>query len=299
LPLGLLSVAPLFAHVVSVSSGELRVDGTHATYELHIPMYEVTHVANPETALLDHVRFTGARRTSSDCRQDDDSYVCTAHYEFAHAPDAVDVECTLFQITVPNHVHLLHSVAGSNSDQVVFDQTTPRLEVRFRPMSRIESLTRALNEGMWRAIASPAALFLIAIGIAARSRQEAFLLAIMYLCGEWLMRPIAPRIPSALAPRFIEAAMALTVVYLAVEILTLPNAAKRWMVVLILGLFHGLYFAPFPATYLTGATLIQAVAIGILASVALRWLTKKSRSLAAMLLLVSGAIWFVIRFVKS
>src|SRR5580698_8560027 len=82
----------LQAHVVSMSSGELRVDGRNATFELHMPMYEIQHVANPETALLEHVRFGGAKMLASSCAVDPSdpaAYVCTAQYEFAKPiPDA-------------------------------------------------------------------------------------------------------------------------------------------------------------------------------------------------------------------
>src|ERR1700681_2716312 len=85
-----------FAHVVSMSSGELHVNGRTATYELRIPMYEVAHVANPESALLDHIKFEGARRTSSACREQDGTYVCLADYEFERpVSDKIEVECTL------------------------------------------------------------------------------------------------------------------------------------------------------------------------------------------------------------
>ncbi|MGH9593109.1 MAG: hypothetical protein ACRD5L_08450 [Bryobacteraceae bacterium] len=40
---------------VSLSNGELRVEGRRASYELHMPMYEVAHVTNPETALLEQI----------------------------------------------------------------------------------------------------------------------------------------------------------------------------------------------------------------------------------------------------
>ena len=53
----------LYAHVVSMSSGELHVNGRTAIYELRIPMYEVAHVTHPETALLDQLKFEGARRS--------------------------------------------------------------------------------------------------------------------------------------------------------------------------------------------------------------------------------------------
>lgn len=281
-----------------MSTGELRVDGPLAVYELRMPMHEIAHVANPETALIDHMHFGGARLISSACHQEGDTYVCIANYKYPGPIDRVEVECTLYQITVPNHVHLLRAVEGPNSDQAVFDQTVPRAEVRFRPPSPMEVLLRGVAEGTWRAIASPAALFLIALAIAARSGREAALLASMYLAGEWLTRPIAPRIPWPLSPRFIEAAMALTVAYLAVEILALPKAGKRWAVVLVLGLFHGLYFASFPASYLTGASLIQAALIALLAWLALRFSTPVLHRITSTLLLLASLAWFVSRLVR-
>ena len=48
---------PAAAHMVSMSTGDLKVDGNRAHYELRIPMYEVAHVHEPEHTLLDHVRF--------------------------------------------------------------------------------------------------------------------------------------------------------------------------------------------------------------------------------------------------
>lgn len=291
----LLIAAPAGAHVVSMSSGELRVEGPTAVYELRIPMYEVAHVANPDAALIDHIRFDGAHRTSAKCREDAGTYICVATYEFPGLVDRLDVECTFYQITVPNHVHLLRAVQGSNSDQAVFDQSFPRSEVRFRPPSRTELIARELGAGAWRAVTSPAALFLLSLVIAARSRREAVLLIAMYPAGEWLARPLAGRIPWPLSQRFIEAAMALTVAYLAVEILTLPAAGKRWAVVFVLGLFHGLYFAAFPATYLAGAALVQ---IGLIAGLVLilgRWITAVIRRAAAWILLAAGLGWFVSR----
>jgi len=294
-----LTVAPLSAHVVSMSTGELRVDGPQAVYELRMPMYEVAHVANPEIALIDHVQFAGARLISSACHQEGETYVCVANYQFSKTVDRVDVECTLYQITVPNHVHLLRAIQGSNSDQAVFDQNVARAEVRFRPPSSTEIFLRGAAEGVWRAISSPAVLFLIALAIAARSAREAALLTAMYLAGEWLTRPLAPLIPWPLAPRFIEAAMALTVAYLVVEILTLPKAGKRWAVVLVLGLFHGLYFASFPASYLTGAMAIQVTLIVILAWLALRFSAPMLHRITAVLLLLASVAWFVSRLARN
>lgn len=289
---------PLWAHVVSLSTGELRVDGPLAVYELRMPMFEVAHVANPETALIDHIRFDNAHRVSAKCHEEDGTYVCIANYEFPGLVDRLDVECTFYQITVPNHVHLLNAVQGANRDQAIFDQSFPRAEVRFHPPSRTELFVRELGAGLWRALASPVALFLLSLVIAARSGREAVLLMAMYLIGEWLVRPIGPRIPWQLSQRFIEAAMALTVAYLAIEILMLPAAGKRWAVVFVLGLFHGLYFAAFPATYLAGAAIVQAALVAVLVIVAARWATPALRRAGARVLLIAGLGWFVTRLLR-
>jgi hypothetical protein len=292
----LLIAAPLYAHVVSLSTGELRVDGPLADYELRMPMYEVAHVANPE-ALLDHIRFAGAHRTSSKCQVEGGTYVCDAHYEFAGRIDRVNVECTFFQVTVPNHVHVLHATEGSNVDQAVFDQTIPNAELRFRPPSRFELLLREMTAGAWRLMVSPASLFLLVLMVAARSVREGTLLAAVYLAAQWAMRPLAPKIPLQFSPRFIEAAMALTVAYLSLEILMLPQAGKRWAVVLVLGLFHGLYFAAFPATYLAGAQLFEAAALALLIAAGLKWMGAVARRTGAAILLAAGLAWFTFRVV--
>lgn len=293
----LVASVPLWAHVVSMSTGELRVDGPTAVYELRMPMYEAAHVANPET-LVDHIHFAGAQRTSAKCHQEDATYVCVANYEFPGLIDRLAVECTFYQVTVPNHVHLLNATQGPNTDEVVFDQSFPRSEIRFRPPSRLEVLSRELGAGVWRAMVSPAALFLLILIVAVRTPREGVLLAAMYLAGEWIMRPIAPKIPWTLSPRFIEAAMALTVAYLALEILTLPNAGNRWAVVLVLGLFHGLYFAAFPATYLAGAVAMQVLLVFLLVWMALKWATPMVRRVSASVLLVAGLGWFTARLIR-
>src|SRR5579863_5727942 len=91
------------AHVVSISNGELHVDGRTATFELRIPAYELVNMSHPETTLLDQLKFEGAHRTMSSCLGDAGTYVCHATYEFEHSmPDKIGVECTLFKVTVPN-----------------------------------------------------------------------------------------------------------------------------------------------------------------------------------------------------
>ena len=99
---------------MSMSSGDLAISGARAHYELRMPLYEVAHVPNPARALLEHIRFSGARLVHSECRADParGTYLCAADYEFAAPVERVDVECTFAAITVPTHVHLLRASLG-------------------------------------------------------------------------------------------------------------------------------------------------------------------------------------------
>ena len=166
----------------------------------------------------------------------------------APVPDKIEVECTLFQVTVPNHVHLLYAVQGPNSDQEVFDQSFRQAEVRFHPPSRAELIAKAAAAGIARLFKSVSGLlFLAVLVLAARNTREMGILTIAFLAGEWLARPISPRIPMSFSPEFLEAVLALTVAYLAAEIVFLPESQARWAVVPVLGIAHGLPFAAFPS----------------------------------------------------
>jgi len=292
LPLLLAFATALQAHVVSMSSGELNVNGTAATFELRIPMYEVAHVTNPQTTLLDQLKFSGGRRTSGACHEEDGTSICLTSYEFEKPlPDKLDVECTLFKVTVPNHVHLLHATQGSTGDQVVFDQTFTEGEVRFHPPSPTEIVVRDSLKGIGK-LSIPGFLFLAAMIFAARGWGELALLTAAFMLGEWAALPLAPRIPIGLSAGFLEAAKALTAAYLAVDVLLLPEGRNRWMAVPILGLVHGLSYAAFPANYLTGASIAQLVIVAAIAALAFK-LPERLRWFAMILILAGSLGWFV------
>lgn len=68
------------------------------------------------------------------------------------------------------------------------------------------------------------------------------------------------------------AAAALTVAYLAVEILLLPQAGARWAIAGVLGIFHGLFFHLFRQNtgyhtgwVLLGAAVAEIAALSVLA----------------------------------
>jgi hypothetical protein len=288
----LLTCALAHAHVVSISNGELRVTGRTASFELRMPAYEVEAVSNPE-ALLDELRFGTAHRTSAECNKDADWLTCRAAYEFPEpVPDKLEVACTLYRVTVPNHIHMLYAVQGENSDQRVFDQSNPALEIRFHPPSLSESVTRDGSAGALRLLKSPSGLlFLLVIALAARSWREAALLTVVFVAVEWLVRPLSPFIPLAMSPEFLESVMALTVAYLAGELLFLPQSSARWFVVPLLGLVHGLPFVAFPPLYLAGAALVQILLLALAAAASLRIPPHWNRPLAAAALLAALA-WF-------
>ena len=291
--------ASLQAHVISMSSGEIHVAGRSATYQLRMPAYEISHVASPATELLDQISFTGARRITSECKKEGDTYDCTATYEFANeVPDKLEVECTLFRVTVPNHIHMLYAVQGENSDQVVFDQSTPRREMRFHSVTVIETVVRDGGAGALRYVTSVSGiLFIFVLVLAARSLREVAILGVSFLATEWLARPIVPYIRIGLSPDFLEALLALTAAYLAAEIFFLPTGRARWAVVPLLGLAHGLPFAGFPPMYMAGAGAVQAVLIAALSVPALR-LPAARRGTAAAALMAAGVGWFTSLLMK-
>jgi hypothetical protein len=304
-----LVAVPAWAHVVSMSSGDLTISGTHARYELRMPLYEIGHVPDPETTLLRHVRFSGARLLTSACHADPahDAYLCTAEYAFATPPDRLDAECTLAAVTVPTHVHLLRAEMNGKQDQAMFDHTFTRATLRFRPPNASEIAIAEATGGFRRALGGPVQiLFLAALALAARSRRELVRLTAMFLAGQAAAVALTPLTMWQPTPRFVEAATALTVAYLAIEILLLPKAGARWLVAGILGVFHGINFALFlqvagyrPGFVLAGAFAAEVSLIAVFSAMLVRILrpvrAARMVQVSAAALLVFGAGWFVLR----
>ena len=301
--LAALGAAHAWGHAVSMSSGDLVVEGARAHYTLRMPLYEISHTAHPEDALLAHIRFAGARMTGRTCHADtaQGTFFCEADYQFDAPPSRVDVECTLYAATVPNHVHLLRATLDGRPDQAIFDLSFPRATLRFRPPTAAEVAAAESGAGFLRALGGPAQiLFLAALAMAARSRRELAALVAMFLAGQVAAVLIAPHTAWQPAPRFVEAAAALTIAYLALEILLLPQAGSRWLVAGLLGAFHGLFFhlflqtAGYHAGYvLAGAGVAEAAVIALMALL-FAHAGKLVRALPPALL-IFGLVWFVLR----
>lgn len=319
LPLLLFAAALASAHVVSMSSGELKIDGAKATFELQIPVYETQEIKDPATTLLNqfHFRSAGieAQILDRSCTGDAATLTCRATYLFnSDVGPGLNVEARLHKVLVVNHVHMLHAtmLAGPDagrSDQAFFDLSFETAELRFRPPSAFETFTRNAASGLWRALSALASLlFLISLVTASRgSLRQLALLSAMFLAGELIAIVFGPR---QLPPRFLESAAALTVAYLAIELLLLPNAGQRWLVVALLGAFHGLYFALFlDAGVASKPGFFAGIALGELALVAAIELAHRLfqrlfpgttlpwTKLVAGSLFATGAIWFIARMI--
>ena len=313
-PAGFILIAcPAFAHVMSMSSGDLSIHGTRAHYEFRLPLYEMPHGPNPAQSLFAHIVFSSAGRQAQvldeSCREDaaQGSYVCSADYEFAAPVDSLDVECTFHAVTVPHHVPLLRVENGGKHDQALFDISFPRATLRFRPPTAVETAITETGGGALRALGGAAQiLFLASLVLAARGRRELALLTAMFLSGQIAAAMAVLHTAWQPPARFVEAAAGLTIAYLAVEILALPKAGMRWLIVAVLGAFHGLYFELFLRTtgysalyVLAGAAFAEAALIAILALL-FSYLGKllvgwKLVPVCASALLLTGMAWFLLR----
>ncbi len=306
---------PLGAHMMSMSTGDMAIEGAAARYELRMPLYELSHMNDAEKSIFESIRFSsgggGARLISRSCRteQAEGVFLCTARYEFPAPVDRLEVECRLPSITVPNHVHLLRAERGGRRGQALLDFSFPRATVRFDPPGALETVLSEVWGGFGRALGGPVQfLFLAGLVVAARGRRELFALAASFLAGQSTAAIMVPLAGWQPAPRFVEAAAALTVAYLAMEILALPKAGSRWVVAAVLGAFHGLYFALFlatteysPARVLAGAALADLLSLGLL-GFAFAWINRAAHALrpvqvSASLLLAAGLAWFFARVV--
>jgi hypothetical protein len=300
-----LLAAPAAAHMVSVSTGDAILEGPTLHYDLRMPLFEARHLAKPDL-LLDSITFEGAQRTAASCQEtaSDGSYRCTATYQYNTPPDRLVVECLFHKVTVPNHIHVLRAVSGGKTDQAVFELTNTKATLRFEPPSLMEVAVTRVSTGLARAIGTVApVLFVLALVLAARSRRELVTLVGTFFVGQSIAAFVFPGLPWYPSERFIEAAAALTIAYLAVEILLLPNAGQRWLVVGVLGVFHGLAFAEYlrssqqgPGWFLAGALageLLLAAIFGVL----VHWIARVrvppwAQRVPAALLLAAGMGWF-------
>ncbi len=281
------------AHVVSMSSGELKINGATAVYELRMPRYEIADLKTPEQTLFDNIRFDGGHLLEHQCREDQQSLTCTGKYLFNTDVDELKVSCRFAAVTVANHVHVFRATkADGKSDQAFFDVTFTETTLTFRPPTQAELFLKAATEGVRRGlIGFTTILFLFAIAVVAQDRKQ-----FLTLCGILIaVELVLATVPTVnLSTKFLESAAALSTAYLAVEKLLVPNAGQRWLVVAILGIFHGLLFRFFNAEASPGfaAGLFVSNLVWMIPASLARFAPAKPLAVA---LAAIGAFWFCYR----
>ena len=275
----LIAAAPLLqAHMVSISAGLLQVEGSRVRYELRMPLYEVESLDDPAATLGRHFRLSAgdaeAAGSGFSCREEpaEGWLVCTADYSLPQPPKTLTIACTYYAVTIPNHVHVLRARRGDVEVQRVFDFAAREEEIRFVPPTPWELFFEQAAGGAKRVLGGLApVLFLAALVLAGRTQREMWNLAGAFAAGQGVAALGLPLTGWSPQPRFVEAAAALTIAYLAVEILLLPQAGRRDAVVGVLGLFHGLALGLFVEStafsswrVLTGALAADLTAVAVL-----------------------------------
>lgn len=316
--LALLTAATASAHSISMSNGFATLSGNRVEYILRMPAYEVPAGTDPR-ALLETVRFSSgfetARRLDGECRLDGANWLCAANYLFSSRPERLGVECRLYELTVPNHIHMLHARRNTReTDRAILDSAFPSATIAFRPPTGFEVALDQSGSGAMRVFRNPTQLLLlVALALAARTRREFAALILVFLLGEVAGTVALPRSGWQPSPRFAEAAAALALAYLALEALAFPEAGGRWLLGLIFGAFQAMFFSLFiaesgyaPYWVLSGAAIGAAIAALACAAIGAGigrvcgsgpW-RRRLRTATAGALTVAGGAWFVLRLLS-
>ncbi len=299
-----------------MSTGYATVRGRSVEYIFRMPDYEMAHVREPGS-LFDHLRFTSdgedGVRTGQECHPDPANhvYLCAADYRFTRTVEKLDIECTLYQVTVPNHVHMLHAQKGDKYDQAILDSSFPSATLAFRPPTPAEIAVSQGGAGFGQVFASSMQLLLLlAVALASRTARDLITNAAAFAAGEIASVAAVLHYAWQPQPRFVESAAALALAYLSLEMLIFPASRGRWLLAGLLGIFSGVYFNLFISEsgysalwVLSGAalaSLLVLAAIRLALVLAKRipvreaWRFQVWRA-ASLVLLCTGAIWFALR----
>ncbi len=213
-----------------MSSGKLTQSGSTVRYELQIPMFEVQHVTRPDVALPHAIQLEGAQRNAATCRQERENYMCQMDWEYPAPPASIVVQCRLVQVTVANHVHVLHAQRGEEVDQAIFQGSIERAELVFRKDGPLLAALRSRPSMLLIVLFTTLAMFALRSGwLGVRTSCIAYSAAAMKAL--------------LLTPEFLEATVALLAAYAAFEAAFLPPSKYRWMIAALLGATMGCYSA--------------------------------------------------------
>lgn len=304
-------------HVISMSTGDITVRGKEIDYILRMPAYELRSTQDSAALIFDQIEIRSngetAQRTAAECHADPErsQYLCAASYSFSYEPGDIEVRCRLDRATVPNHAHMLRAERRGKFDTAILDASFPDAVLRFRPLTAFEIGALQFGAGLMRTLTSPALLLLLcALSAAGRGWRERVLFMLCFVLGEALSAIFLMRSVWQPSSRFAEAAVALSLAYLSLELMLWPRSGGRWMLGLAFGAFSGMFYSAFlqasgfgPVPVLLGAATMAAFVIA-LSGVAITALVKTRLlrgsapvlpRLAAGAIFVTGVAWFVVR----
>ena len=302
---------PLGAHMVSMSSGTLKIEGTRLVYQARIPLFEIPNMAGFDKLLFSEIRFSSkhgpARMVSSGCVPDpgEGFYRCDAVYELAQPEEEIEAAIGWHKAIAQNHVHVLSAMRGELMARAVFQASTPEAALRFRPLTLVEKIAESGAASVQWFLATPV-MWLLCLGlvVVSRNRPELLLVAAAFFIGQLLPMAVIG-LAGRFNPRFLELGAALAVAYLAVEVLFLPEARNRWLVAGCVGFFPGLALGSLvqqtdldPIGVWVGAIFVELFLVALGGAVWLRWGLGRVERPGAWGLLGASIAWFGYRWLQ-
>jgi len=330
------------AHAIGLSRGEYRVEGevVRAKYvfagtELATTLPEIdadgdgtlspTELEHGRTAVEQSiVQGTLVRADGSDCEpkleevaaEENDAVEIRASFFCGHAPRVLSINCRFIERFSAGHRHM--ATLSGDGNETSFMLVPARKEARMeldaatRPTTNFGAMVWMGMTHIWTGYDHIAFLLgLLLLGGRVRTLVgliSAFTVAHSITLALAVTRTVSVR------PSFVEPAIALSIAYVGLENLTVPNPSRRWRITFPFGLIHGFGFsAALTELDLPRAQIPKAlfafnlgVEIGQLAIVAvllplILWarrhkaFTKWGVSGISLALVVAGCAWFGLR----
>ncbi|MGE0814660.1 MAG: HupE/UreJ family protein [Vicinamibacterales bacterium] len=239
-------------------------------------------------------------------------------YEFAAPVGTLALETTLPEVTQPDHRHLASVVRGDASIEAVLDLDSPRAV--FGPAGRGFAATarRFAALGIEHIVTGYDHLaFLAALLLGAAAFRAVVGIVTAFTVAHSLTLGLASFDLVTVPPALVEALIALSIAWVAVENLVLDRPAHRWRLAFVFGLVHGFGFsnvlrdlalprATLAASLFTfnlgvelGQLAFLALAFPVLrAALASRWRASVGLAASSAVLCV-GVYWFVQRLLLA
>jgi hypothetical protein len=264
-----------------MSTSRLDVQDGRAVLELRVPEYEARHVPGAERAIPQAITIGGVAPVGVRCAAEGGAFVCRGEYP-VDVGRPLNVKCTLAEVIVENHVHVMHAARGGRVDQAVFNAGTEEAILEFRQAGALESAVRSRPELV-------GVLLLSTFAAGALASIAGCIVFVAAAIGALALRFVTWQ----LTPGFMETVVVVTAGYAAFEALFLPPSALRPVVAGVLGAVLGVYvFAIVPAAGPGSAMLIACAAATLLLTLLARR-AGRARRAAASLVLTTALAWVI------